>query len=242
MLLHLLRSEGLNPSVVFFREPWQPRKYAFHDWLIREWELQIISWHPTAVAFQQRGDEIELQNGYCINGINITCPTPIGPPEDGLSWACAVDMAQRPTQGPLDVRPAPQAVWVGHKRCDSDSVLGGDAGTRIEARVQGDGTAILFPLRDWSHAEVWEYIERFDVPYDEARYEKHEGVWRERPEKRHNADHVHACTACIDRRPEAPRFVECPKLQMTIENCSSRLPWIEPTKLSYMEDQASTPS
>jgi hypothetical protein len=242
VLLHLLRAAGASMPVIFFREPWQPRKYRFHDWLIREWELQVLTWHPSAVAFQQQEDEFELQNRYQIGLSDMTCPTGIVPPDDDLPWACAVDMAQRPTQERLDVYPPLQALWVGHKRCDSDPILGGDAGTRVEALVKEDGTAVFFPLRDWTHADIWAYIEEFDVPYDADRYEKHEGIWRERPGKRHNADYVHACTACIDRRPEAPQFVHCPKLQMTIENCSARLPWVEPRKLSYMEDQAIDPS
>jgi hypothetical protein len=242
VLLHLLRQSGACMPVVFFREPWQPRKYAFHDQLIRDWELQILSWHPSAVAFQQDGDEFELQSRYQIGLSDMTCPTGITPPDEGLSWACAVDMSCRATQERLDVFPHPQALWIGHKRCDSDPILGGDAGTRVEALVREDGTAVIFPLRDWTHDDVWTYIEEFEVPYDSARYEKHEGVWRERPDRRHNADYVHACTACIDRRPDAPQFVHCPKLQMTIENCSSRLPWVEPRKLSYMEDQAISPS
>jgi 3'-phosphoadenosine 5'-phosphosulfate sulfotransferase (PAPS reductase)/FAD synthetase len=242
VLLHLLRSAGALMPVIFFREPWQPKKYAFHDRLIRDWDLLVLSWHPSAVAFQQEGDELELQNRYQIGEADMTCPTGITPPAAGLPWVCAIDMAQRPTQERLDVHPPLQALWVGHKRCDSDPILGGDAGTRAEALVREDGTAVLFPLRDWSHQDVWAYIEEFHVPYDEARYEKCEGVWRERPDKRHNADYVHACTACVDRRPDAPKFVHCPKLDMTVENCSARLPWVEPVKLSYMEDEASNPS
>jgi 3'-phosphoadenosine 5'-phosphosulfate sulfotransferase (PAPS reductase)/FAD synthetase len=160
-----------------------------------------------------------------------------------ICWSGGKDsMVLLHLQERLDVFPHPQALWIGHKRCDSDPILGGDAGTRVEALVREDGTAVIFPLRDWTHDDVWTYIEEFEVPYDSARYEKHEGVWRERPDRRHNADYVHACTACIDRRPDAPQFVHCPKLQMTIENCSSRLPWVEPRKLSYMEDQAISPS
>lgn len=241
-LLHLLRSEGFVTPLIFFREPWQPRKYEFHDRIIRDWELQVSTWHPSAVALQQSGGEIEIQNWYSFGSSSITCPTGIVPPDADLPWACALDMLQRPTQERLDFYRPPQAFWVGHKRCDSDPILGGDAGTRAEAVIRDDGMAVLFPLRDWSHADVWAYIEEFNVPYDEARYEKHEGVWRERPDKRHNADYVHACAACVDRRPDAPKFVHCPKLGMTIENCSSRLPWVEPSKLSYMEDQASNPS
>ena len=235
-LLHLVRGLGHRPPVVFFREPWQPRKYVFHDELIREWELQVLSWHPSEVAYQQRGDEFELQNWYVLGQLAITCPTGIVPPAPPAAWACGLELHQRPTQEKLVVYPHFQALWLGHKRCDTDVVLGGDAGTRAEASLNPDGSRFYFPLRDWSHEDVWAYIEEFQVPYDHWRYEKHEGQWRERPDRLHNADYVHACTLCIDRRPEAPRFVECPKLRMTVPNISARLPWEEPKKLDYMVD------
>ncbi len=238
VLLHLLRSEGLDLPVIFFRQPWQPRNYAFHDQLIRDWDLHVLSWHPEAVAFQQNEDEFELQSHYVIGEADMNCPTGMIPPEPGKRWACAVDMARRPTQARLELHEPLQCLWIGHKGCDFDEIVGGDVGTRVDALVRGDGTAVVFPLRGWSHADVWEYIEHYDVPYDEARYQKTSEGWRDR----HDADYVHACTACIDSRPDAPRFVHCPKLEMTIENCSSRLPWIEPRKLSYMEDAATKAS
>ena len=235
VLLHLLRTEGLRPPVFFFREPWQPRKYEFHDRLIRDWELLVHSWHPSESAVQQEGDEFEVQQLYRFNGDAITCPTGIVPPAEGLPWACGLDIVQRPHQSELTLN-AVDAVWVGHKRCDSDPVLGGDAGTRVEVRRVASGLHLLFPLRDWSHDDVWAYIEDCDVPFDEARYEKVDGAWRERPERCHNADYVHACMRCLDRRDEAPKFVECPKLGMTIENMAHTVPWVEPCKLSYMSD------
>lgn len=236
VLLHLMRSMGIQLPVVFFREPWQPRKYEFHDRIIRGWELQVLSWHPSGVAYQQTGDEFELQNLYRLGPNELTCPAGIVPPAPGLSWACAIEMGLRPTQERLDVYPHFQAIWVGHKGSDQDVVLGGDAGTRVHAVNQADGVMSVFPLRDWTDADVWAYIEANDVPYDEARYEKHEGVWRERPDRGHNADYVHACTACIDRRLCAPKFVHCPKIGAMIENAPERVSWIEPRKLSYMQD------
>lgn len=235
VLLHLLRGEGIYPRVVFFREPWQPWKYEFHDKLIRDWDLEVYSWHPRESAIQCAGDEFEVQNWYQFNNSILTCPTGIVEPDDMLPMACGVDIVQRPKQEKLEIRNA-EAVWVGHKGCDSDPVLGGDAGTRIEARYLPDHASMLMPLRDWSHDDVWEYIERYGVPYDEKRYVKEAGQWVERADRRHNSDYVHACMRCVDRREGAPKFVECPKLGMTIENIADRMPWVEAKKLSYMED------
>lgn len=235
VLLHLLREAGWRGPVLFFREPWQPQKYAFQDRLIRDWGLLVYSWHPAESAFQQVGDEFEVQHVYRFNGDWLACPTGIVEPADDLPWACALDILRRPKQEELTMEPL-DGLWIGHKRCDSDPILGGDAGTRVEARLLSTGLHMLFPLRDWSHDDIWAYIEARDVPYDEERYERVDGAWRERPHKRHNADYVHACTRCIDRREEAPKFVDCPKLGMVIENVAQGVPWVEPRKMSYMVD------
>lgn len=235
VLLHLLRGEGLDPAVIFFREPWQPRKYEFQDQVIREWGLLVYSWHPEKSAIQQVGDEYEVQNVYSVNRTRLTCPTGVVEPDQDLPWACGLDILRRPKQRGL-VMSHFDGIWIGHKGCDADPILGGDAGTRIEARVLPQEASLLFPLRDWSHGDVWSYIEEYEVPYDKDRYEKVEGEWRERPDRKKNADYVHACMRCLDSRADAPKFVECPKLGMTIENVSDKVPWVEPEKLSYMQD------
>lgn len=247
VLLHLLRKSGLRPPVIFFREPWQPHRYSFHDELIRSWGLQVISWHPSLVAFQANGDELELQNVYRLNGGNFSCPTGITLRAPGSCgggeeepWACAVDMANRPTQDGLSVHTPFQAFWVGHKECDTDAVLGGPAGTRVDAAMRVDGAMALFPLRDWSDADIWRYIEACDVPYDRERYgviDSDLGHRVEHPARQHNSDYVHTCTACIDRRGGAPASVYCPKLDCMIGNCSELVPWTEPARPKYMAEE-----
>lgn len=234
VLLHILKGLGIELPVIFFRELWQNYKYEFHEKIIREWKLLVYTWHPLASSMQQEGDEYEVQNWYQINESLLTCPTGITPPDGELDWACALDILDRPKQGKLSIDPF-DALWIGHKGCDSDPILGGDCGTRIGARVLPGEAAMLFPLRDWSHKDVWDYIDEFGVPVDEERYIRTADGWRERPEKRWNADYVHACTRCLDRRESADRFVECPKLGTTIENVASKVPWAGQEKLSYME-------
>lgn len=234
-LLHIMRQMKIFLPVIFFREPWQPSKYEFHDKLIRDWGLQVYTWHPQQSAFQQTEDEFEVQNLYQINSSTLTCPTGIVPPVNDRPWACSLDILKRPKQFDLQVQPF-RGLWIGHKRCDSDPILGGDAGTRIEARVLPSMATMLFPLKDWTHDEIWEYLENNNVPHDSGRYEKIDGKWGEKKDKSHNVDYVHACTACIDRRKNAAKFVHCPKLDMKIENISNLVPWATQEKLNYMTD------
>jgi 3'-phosphoadenosine 5'-phosphosulfate sulfotransferase (PAPS reductase)/FAD synthetase len=236
-LLHLIRGLGHRPPVVFFKDPWQPRKYRFHDELIRDWSLQVLSWHPTVVSYMQRDERLALKNLYLAGETPIHCLTDLTPPAPGEPWACGLEMHNRPTQGPLDVRPPLQALWLGQRGREDHDLFEGDTGTQADALLNPDGSRFYFPLRDWSHEDIWAYIEEFQVPYDHWRYEKHEGQWREKPDRLHNADYVHACTLCIDSRAEAPKFVQCPKLEMTVPNVSARLPWEKPRKLAYMEGE-----
>ena len=93
---------------------------------------------------------------------------------------------------------------------------------------------LVLPLRDWTHEDVWQYIEDNDVPYDKARYVKTDGVWGERAGQLYNADYVHACTACLDRE-SGEKVVHCPKLGFEIESNVNKVPWVEPEKVQLYE-------
>lgn len=223
-----------NTPVVFFREPWQPWKYKFQDEIIREWGLVSYTWQPVESAFQQNGDEFEVQNAYYFNKTGITCPTGITEPIEGKHWVCSLDILNRPKQHPIQSDWA--NVWVGHKRCDSDPILGGDVGTRVGMRNNGEQATAWYPLKDWTHEDVWQYIEEFDIPYDKDRYEKVNGVWGEKPDRLYNCDYVHACVKCVDSRDNAPKFVNCPKYRTVVNNVSDKIAWVKPITPSYMRD------
>jgi 3'-phosphoadenosine 5'-phosphosulfate sulfotransferase (PAPS reductase)/FAD synthetase len=230
-LLHLLWSMGYKMPVMQFKEPWQPWKYEFQDRIIREWKLEVYTWHPTASLFQNTEDEWEVQNYYRWNNTMVTCPTGITDPCGG-DFTCALDIYARPKQEGLL---APwQTCFVGHKGCDSDPIYGGDAGTRIEMRFNPNAATMIFPLRDWTHEDVWRYIEQHDVPYDSNRYEKVDGVWGEKADRSKNCDYVAACVKCLNRKEG--KFVHCPKHNMVIESMADRVQWADQSKPSYMKE------
>lgn len=234
VLLHLVRRAIGDTPVFMFREPWQPSKYDFQNSIISKWNLVCHTWHPCNSTFQQNGDEFEIQNEYMFGVTKVTCPSGITKPVDGFGFVCSIDMLSRPKQATLYVDW--DMVFVGHKHCDSDVVLGGDAGTRIDIR-RGSHATLAFPLKDWSHDEIWEYIERNDVPWDEGRYEKVDGKYREKQDRTKNVDYVHACTACVDKRLSPNDRVFCPKYNAVVESVSHLVPWY-PTQepLPYMKD------
>ena len=61
-MLHIMRSMGIDLPLIFFKEPWQPIKYKFHNKFIEEWNLLVHTWHPRLSNFQQTDDEFEVQN------------------------------------------------------------------------------------------------------------------------------------------------------------------------------------
>lgn len=232
-LLHMLFVEhGTRCPVVQFREPWQPWKYEFQHRMIEKYGLEVHTWGPTESAFQQTDDEFEVQNLYYINNTPFTCPSGITPIEDGKPFVCSVDMYHRPKQQGI------HSNWdlavVGHKACDSDPIYGGDAGTRVEMLNNGDMMSTVYPLRNWTHDDVFQYCEDNDIPIQQDRYEKVDGKWRERDNRDTNCDYVHACTRCVDRR--SGKFVNCPKYLMRIENISDKVRWANQDIPKYMED------
>lgn len=234
-LLDLVYKEyGVRVPIIFHREQWQPNKYAFQNRVIEEMELEVYTWPPTETAMQQTGDEFEIQNLYIYGSTTMTCPTGITPIEDGIPWSCGMDILNRPRSSGI------VADWdgilVGHKLCDSDPIYGGDAGVRVDVRLNPGQCTGFYPMRDWTHDDVFQYCEDKEVPIQRDRYGKINGKWGELKDRSTNCDYVHACTACLDRRPEAKRFVHCPKLDCTIENVSSRVAWANQAIPTFMKD------
>ena len=220
--------------VVFFREQWQPQKYAFQNRIIEDWGLEVYTWHPTRSNFQQTDDEFEVQNQYIFDNTDMTCPTGITPMKDGQPWACALDIYNRPKNAGIIANW--DVMFVGHKHCDSDPIYGGDAGVRVDVRINPGQCNAYYPMKGWTHDDVFQYCEDNNVPIQLDRYEKVDAKWGEMKDRSQNCDYVHACTACIDRREEAPKFVHCPKLNCTIENVSNRVQWADQSIPTYMKD------
>jgi 3'-phosphoadenosine 5'-phosphosulfate sulfotransferase (PAPS reductase)/FAD synthetase len=88
---------------------------------------------------------------------------------------------------------------------------------------------MVFPLRDWTDDDLWDYIELTKVPFDTRRYKDRQEI----ADRWHNPDYFHACTACIDPREER-EMVFCPKLQREIPNSGPGVTRLE-TLPDYIE-------
>ena len=87
--------------------------------------------------------------------------------------------------------------------------------------------AAAYPLRHWSDADVFAYIEEHAVPYDRDRYCRHpDGRWESLPYQWRNPDYYPACMRCLD--PDAGEWVHCPKINAQINNISGQVRWEKP--------------
>ena len=121
-------------------------------------------------------------------------------------------------------------IFHGHKDSDVDACHG-HVPLRSDSNMPRDAAATSYPLRNWTDADVWNYIEKHDIPIHHDRYEKVEETWRQKEDKRFNHHYMPACTNCLD--PENARSVYCPKLKCEVANVSAQY-LVPEFKANYM--------
>jgi 3'-phosphoadenosine 5'-phosphosulfate sulfotransferase (PAPS reductase)/FAD synthetase len=214
VLLHLLEARKIRLPVVFHRDPWWPWKYAFADRMIRQFNLEVHDWAPTAMTLWEANGQVNFVSHYQIGRLPegvLQLPKNILPPEPGRKYLCGLkDVLQRPTGSfnyPWD------CVLVGHKSSDEDPLAGRLTLHRDLKLTGGRGPDAAFPMRTWTDEDVWDYTAAHQVPQQEDRYDV--TLRREFPDKRRNSDFAHVCIACCDRRETRPS-VHCPKLNCEV--------------------------
>lgn len=225
VMLHLARQVLPDVPVIFHRLPWGAAKYAYAQRVIEQWELTVHDYPPAEVAVQERGGVLEIVNYYDIAGGRLNyLPYNIDERADGV---CGLDLYQRPTARaayPWDL------CLVGNKDGDPDKYLG-QLRVHADIDVQLHGTSLLFPIRAWSDAQVWDYIERHELPVHHERYTRTGEGWRERADVAANPDWVAACTRCM--RTGAGPVVRCPKLGADVPVVADQLRRAPRLQLSY---------
>src|SRR4029077_1732370 len=229
VLLHLMCTAGRQPPIVFYQDPWFPRKYEFAQSLIREWNLEVYSYPPVKSSMMYGKGLPAFVSEYQISSLTTTIvPKNIVEYQDGQDpdlYLCGVKHFTQPKAGfvfPWD------AVLIGHKTIDTDPIVGP---LPLETKIlyRDIGPDFLYPLKDWTHDDVWDYIEAFEVPYQKDRYDlKNRCEW---DDKTTNSDYVHACIRCVDKRL-AGQEVYCPKAFIRIQNVSHL---VSASELNYQE-------
>jgi hypothetical protein len=232
-MLHLIRFKvGAQTPVVQWREPRFRHRYAHSDMLAQAWDLEMYDWAPIGYALTDgydietgvpRFDFVKMYEMAPRKVMFLCLGTEEPQPEELASgrYLCGLDALKRPTgtfNFPWD------AAFHGQKSADVD-LIKGQVPLAQDALVQAGVPTQYYPMRHWSDADVWNYLEDEGVPNDETRYEKADGVWRHRKDKSANSDYYPMCWNCINRH--LGETVYCPKNSCETNNISHLAPYID---------------
>lgn len=226
-LLHLIRYEAeIDIPVIQYRQPKFRERYAYSDYLIKEWNLEVYEYPPMKVALADGPDvntgEVRFDMLHYFQWGQNCVVLSLGTekPKDGEDFLCGVtDFLQRPT-GTFNWPWG--AVYIGTKYEDTD-LIKGHVPLAQDIRIVDGAPVSLYPMRDWTDDEIFEYLENSGVTPDPTRYVKIDGKWGNNPDKSLNADFYPACFNCVNRHLGS--HVECPKLKATITNISDMAPY-----------------
>lgn len=218
VLCHLIRDATPGSRfpipVIYHRHPWFPEKNIFADSVILSWAMEVHDWPPMYCGIKVKKDMIELVARYNFGLSFMDVPVNVLPPEPRHHYLCGVtDWIYRPKS--LGGQHGWKTVFHGHKSSDVDQ-FDGHVPLNATATNVG-GIRIVFPLRDWTDDDVWDYIDENNIPYQATRYRDR----KELDSKWLNPDYIHACTKCID--PREPEKVFCPLLKQEIPNVSDHV-------------------
>lgn len=226
-LLHLIRyGAEIDIPVIQYRQPKFRERYAYSDYLIKEWNLEVYEYPPMKVAITDGPDvntgEVRFDMLHYFqwgrNCVVLSLGTET--PKDGEKFLCGLtDFLQRPT-GTFNWPWG--AVYIGTKYCDTD-LIKGHVPLAQDIRIVDGSPVSLYPMRDWTDEEIFWYLEDNKIQPDPTRYIKVDGNWQNNQDKSLNADFYPACFNCLNRH--LGRHVHCPKLNATITNISDMAPY-----------------
>jgi 3'-phosphoadenosine 5'-phosphosulfate sulfotransferase (PAPS reductase)/FAD synthetase len=209
---HFPLTHGFPIPVIYHRDPWFPWKHDFADRQIRAWAMEVYDFPPLSAGVKANDKLLELVSRYQLGSSGIDLPKNVMPPEafPRRDYICGLrDWVARPTaifeQYPWDL------IFLAHKDSDVDPFEGPVPLKSFTAEI--GGVKLVFPLKLWMDETLWDYIEHHHIPVQETRYDGR----KERDDKWHNNDYIHACTRCIDPR-ETAKMVPCPKLKRDVPN------------------------
>lgn len=233
VMAHLIRggSNAFPIDVIYHRDPWFPHKNLFADSVINSWGMTVHDFPPMTTGVKVKPDMLELVSRYSFGIREIDIPKNVCAPEDypRRDYICGLnDWIKRPKAFVMDY--PWDTVFIGHRSADVDP-FEGHVPLKVDEYI-GGGVRIVFPLRNWTDAEVWNYIAHEHIPVQDTRYKDRVDV----DDKWHSNDYTHACTACIDPRVTSPT-VFCPKLKRDVPNHGAIVNQLR-TDAEYIERKA----
>lgn len=201
-MLHFVREQMPDIPVVYFRAFDHPTKHQFADQQIKDLGLNIIEPLPYFRDLISNGQTVQLVEVYAP-GLNLHFPI-----ESDANYLadrrshCALEKLQAPT---IETAWEFDCLFIGHRGDDTDPFWG-EIGAQQPAITVGDCT-VVYPLLDWTEADIWQVSKELNIPQNWARYEG---------EMRANNDYYDLCTNCLKPNGETKSF--CPKVGADIDN------------------------
>ena len=226
-LLHLIRyGAEIDIPVIQYRQPKFRERYAYSDYLIKEWGLEVYEYPPMKVALADGPDvntgevRFDMLHYFQWGSNCVVLSLGTETPKDGEKFLCGVtDFLQRPT-GTFNWPWG--AVYIGTKYEDTD-LIKGHVPLAQDIRIVDGAPVSLYPMRDWTDDEIFWYLEDNGITPDPTRYVKTNEKWQNNPDKSLNADFYPTCFNCVNRH--LGNHVHCPKLNATITNISDMAPY-----------------
>ena len=215
VLLHLLRKVSGKIPVVFWRENSQFQKYGFANRMINMWNLSVYDYLPIKNEILYHNGRIDGVGFRTVGNAFFSVHIELARPYNGL-FSCALkEIIGKPKtffEYPWDT------TFIGAKSSDVDPILG-PMKLKTDSVPLGN-TLLVFPLKDWTDEDIWDYTRTNHLPYDERRYNKDNG-FKEFEDKTYNNNYHFACTDCIN--PEEEEEVYCPMVMKKIVNMGKNI-------------------
>ncbi len=206
VLLHLCLRIRKLPVMCFRLSRFHEKHDHGHE-VMKTLDLEVFEGLPSNVVEFYHGDFFEFMHIYRTGYDQIT----------GQPGCIVLSTGTRPRTeqderyfcgwDDLMMRPKGLMEWpwdvTFHGQKSTDDVEIGQMGKITKTSMACGNTRLVWPLHDWTDADVWEYIEKHDVPYDRHRYVDKDTT--------SSPDSYPTCATCLDPRTQGEE-VWCPKV------------------------------
>ena len=208
VMLALVREQKPDVDVVYFNAFPSPTKHAFAMQVANDWKLNLHCPTPLGRDLIGKGDHVKILELHLLAPNRaMAFPMEAEPGyEPDADCHCAIAKLNEPV---ADCQLDFDGVFIGHRNDDVDPTqsavpLASDAVIYPDFRY-------LYPLKDWTEADIWHATNLLEIPQNWARYSQNEMAA--------NNDYYPLCTRCLSS--DVP--VTCPKTQQDIPGVRAQL-------------------
>ncbi len=230
VVLHLIKEMGLKWDCMFHRDPYFPKKYAYANKIIEDWDLVCRDFPARFTSVFYMNDTFEVVRHYRIGYDNLVLCAMLYKPEEYVEgqYLCALKDIYLQPRG--DIEYIWDAMVEGHRTVEAKPHTAmTPAGLRWQGKHTLGSADVFFPIHDWTNKEVYYYIRDNGIPINDRAYDIVDDELVPKADKTYNPDCRPACYECM--LPENPMTVHCPRHGITVNNV-----WNELTKTVMPND------